>query len=82
LSAFLFDLLNITLDCVRVLKSGCLEVDALKLEVKTAYKDLDNILQELLTSKREQIEMFQTGVQKTLTSEMKTHSDAVKKFLW
>ena len=79
LSAFLFDVVNSTLDCVRVLKSGCLEVDALKSEAKTAYKDLAEIQQELLTSKREQIDMFQTGVQETLKNEIKTYSDAVKK---
>jgi hypothetical protein len=77
-SAFLFDLVNTTLDCVRVLKSGCLEVDALKSEAKTAHMDLADIQQELLTSKREQIEMFKTGVQKTLKNEMKTYSDAVE----
>jgi hypothetical protein len=79
LPAFLLDLVNTTLDCVRALKIGCLEVDALKSEAKTAYKDLATIQQELLTSKRGQIEMFQTGVQKSLKSEMKTYSDAVKK---
>ena len=79
LAELLFDLVNTTLDCVSVLKSGCLEVDALKSEAKTAYKELADVQQELLTSKREQIEMFQTGVQKTLKNELKTYSDAVKK---
>jgi hypothetical protein len=36
------------------------------------------IQQELLTRKREQIDMFQTGVQETLKNEIKTYSDAVK----
>ena len=79
LAELLFDLVNTTLDCVSVLKSGCLEVDVLKSEAKTAYKELADVQQELLTSKREQIEMFQTGVQKTLKNELKSYSDAVKK---
>ena len=29
LAKFVFDLVNVTLDCVKVIKSGCLEVDCL-----------------------------------------------------
>ena len=64
LAAFLFEVVNVTLDCVRVLKSGCLEVDALKSEAKTAYKELAEVQQELLT--KEEIEHFHTRMQKTL----------------
>ena len=34
---------------------------------------------ELLQSKRDQIEYFQNGVQSTIKSELKSHSEAVKK---
>ena len=79
LAKFVFELVNVTLECVQVIKSGCLEVDCLKTEAKTALKDLAEVQQELLTSKREEIEAFQNGVQETIKSEMKSYSDAVKK---
>ena len=39
LAVFLFDFVNIAQDCMKVLKSGCVEVDTLKSETKSAYKE-------------------------------------------
>ena len=79
LAVFLFDFVNIAKDCMKLLKSGCVEVDALKSETKTAYKELAEVQKELLISKREQIEKVEIGVQKTLKNEMKLYSDSLKK---
>ena len=79
LAVFLFDFVNIAQDCMKVLKSGCVEVDTLKSETKSAYKELAEVQKELLISKREQIEKVETGVQKTLKNEMKLYSDLFKK---
>ena len=79
LAKLVFELANVTLDCVKIIKSGCLEVDDLKSEAKNALKELAEVQQELLTSKREQIEAFQHDVQKTIKNEMKSYSDAAKK---
>ena len=61
------------------MKSGCLEVDALKSESKNAIKELAEVQSELLQSKRDQIEYFQNGVQSTIKTELKSYSEAVKK---
>ena len=79
LASFLLKVVNCSLDCIKVLKSGCLEVDALKSEAKCAIKDLAEVQSELLQTKREQIELFQNGVQATIKTELKSYSDAVKK---
>ena len=79
MASFLFKVVNCSLDCIKLLKSGCLEVDALKSEAKCAMKDLAEVQSELLQCKRDQIEFIQTGVQKTIKTEMKSYSDAVKK---
>ena len=58
--------MNCSLDSsIKLLKSGCLEVDALKSESKSAIK-------------RDQIEYFQNGVQSTIKTELKSYSEAVK----
>ena len=59
--------------------SGCLEVDALKSESKSAIKELAEVQSELLQTKRDQIEYFQNGVQSTIKTELKSYSEAVKK---
>ena len=64
LASFLFKVVNCSLDCIKILKSGCLEVDALKTESKCAIKDLAEVQSELLTSKREQIQALQNGTEK------------------
>ena len=51
----------------------------MKSEAKTAYKELADVQQELLTSNCKQIEMFQTRMQKALKNELETNNDAVKK---
>ena len=79
LASFLFQIVNCWLDCIKLLKSGCLEVDALKSESKSAVKELAEVQSELLQSKREQIEYFQNGVQTTIKTELKSYSEAVKK---
>ena len=79
MASFLFKVVNCSLDCIKLLKTGCLEVDALKSEAKYAMKELADVQSELLTSKREQIESLQSGIQKTLKTELKLYSDAVKK---
>ena len=79
LASFLFKVVNCSLDCIKILKSGCLEVDALKTESKCAIKDLAELQSELLTSKREQIQALQNGIEKTIKTEMKSYSEAVKK---
>ena len=79
LASFLFQIVNCSLDCIKLLKSGCLEVDALKSESKSAVKELAEVQSELLQSKREQIEYFQNGVQTTIKTELKSYSEAVKK---
>ena len=79
MASFLFRIVNCTLDCVKLLKSGCLEVDALKTESKCAMKDLAEVQSELLQWKRDQIEFIQAGVQKTIKTEMKSYSEAVQK---
>ena len=81
LASFLFEVVNFSLDCIKLLKSGCLEVDALKSESKSAIKELAEVQSELLQSKRErdQIEYFQDGVQSTIKTELKSYSEAVKK---
>ena len=79
LASFLFRVVNCSLDCIKLLKSGCLEVDALKSESKSAIKELAEVQSELLQSKREQIEYFQNGVQSTIKTELKSYSEAVKK---
>ena len=80
MASFLFKVVNCyKLDCIKPLKSGCLEVDALKSEAKCAMKDLAEVQSELLKCKRDQIEFIQTGVQKTIKTEMKSYSDAVQK---
>ena len=66
LASFLFKVVNCSIDCIKILKSGCLEVDALKAESKCAIKDLAEVQSELLISKREQIEALQNGIQKTI----------------
>ena len=79
LASFLFQIVNCSLDCIKLLKSGCLEVDALKSESKSAIKELAEVQSELLQSKRDQIEYFQNGVQSTIKTELKSYSEAVKK---
>ena len=79
LVTFLFKIVNCSLDCVKLLKSGCLEVDALKSEAKCAHKDLAEVRGELLHSKREQINALQASVQTTIKTEMKSYSDIVAK---
>ena len=79
LAVFLFDFVNIAQDCMNVLKRGCIEVDTLKSETKSAYKELAEVQKEVLISKREQIEKVEIGVQKTLKNEMKLYSDSLKK---
>ena len=76
LASFLLKVVNCSLDCIKFLKSSCLEVDALK---SCAIKDLAEVQSELLQTKREQIELFQNGVQATIKTELKSYSDAVKK---
>ena len=63
LASFLFKIANYSLDCIKLLKSGCLQVDALKIEAKCTIKDPTEVHSELLHSKREQIEVLQTGKQ-------------------
>ena len=70
--------MNCSLDCIKVLKSGCLEVDALKSEAKCAIKHLAEVHSELLQTKRKQIELFQNGVQPTIKTELKQCRDKVK----
>ena len=79
MASFLFRIVNCTLDCIKLLKSGCLEVDALKTESKCAMKDLAEVQNELLQCKRDQIEFIQAGVQKTIKTEIKSYSAAVQK---
>lgn len=79
LAAFLFKVVNCSLDCIKIMKSGCLEVDALKSEAKCAIKDLAEVQGELLHSKREQINALQASVQTTIKTEMKSYSDIAKK---
>ena len=79
LASFLFKVVNCSLDCIKLLKIGCLEVDALKSESKSAVKELAEVQSELLQSKRDQIEYFQNGVQSTIKTELKSYSEAVKK---
>ena len=79
MASFLFKVVNCSLDCIKLLKTGCLEVDALKSEAKYAMKELADVQSELLTSKREQIVSLQSGIQKTLKTELKSYSEAVKK---
>ena len=79
ISSFLFKIVNCSLDCIKLLKSGCLEVDGLKLEAKSAFKELAEVQSELLTNKREQIETLQTGIKTTLKTELRSYSEAVKK---
>ena len=78
LASFLFKVVNCTLDCISILKSGCLEV-ALKSEARCAIKDLAEVQSELLDSKREQINALQASVQTTIKSEMKSYCDIAKK---
>ena len=79
LASFLFKVVNCSLDCIRIMKSGCLEVDALKSEAKCAIKDLAEVQSELLHNKREQINALQASVQTTIKSEMKSYCDIAKK---
>ena len=79
LASFLFKVVYCSLDCIKLLKSGCLEVDALKSESKSAIKDLAEVQSELLQCKRDQIEYFQNRVQSTIKTELKSYSEAVKK---
>ena len=74
LASFLFQVVNCSLDCIRILKSGCLEVDALKSEARCAIKDLAEVQSELLHSKREQISALQASVHTTIKTEMKSYS--------
>ena len=50
--------MNCSLDSIKLLKSGCLEVDALKSESECAIKELAEVQSKLLHSKRDQIECF------------------------
>ena len=79
MASFLFKVVNCSLDCIKLLKAGCLEVDGLKTEARCALKELSDVQSELLTSKREQIESLQIGIQRTLKTELKSYSEAVKK---
>ena len=79
MASFLFQVVNCSIDCIKLMKSGCLEVDALKSESKNAIKELAEVQSELLQSKRDQIEYFQNGVQSTIKTELKSYSEAVKK---
>ena len=79
LSSFLFKVVNCSLDLMKLLKSGCLEVYSLKSEAKHAIKDLADVQSELLVSKREQIDIPQSGIQTTFKKKLKPYSEAVKK---
>ena len=79
LSSFLFKFVNCSVNLIKSLKSGCLEVDSLKSEAKHAIKELAGVQSELLDSKREQIDILQSGIQTTLKNELKSYSEAVKK---
>jgi hypothetical protein len=72
-------IVNCSLDCVKLLKSECLDVNALKSEAKCAHKDLVEVHGVLLHSKREQINALQARVQTTIKTEMKSYSDIVAK---
>ena len=65
---------SVTGDCIKLLKSECLEVDALKSESKGAIKELAEVQSELLQSKRNQIEYFQNGVQSMIKTEFKSYT--------
>ena len=75
----LFNMMTVSIDCIKVLQAGCAEVDLLKSESKEAFKELTEVQAELLESKTRQIEMMQTEVKNTLKTEIKSYSDAVKK---
>ena len=75
----MFKVVNCSVDLIKLLKSGCLELDSLKSEAKHAIKELAGVQSELLVSKREQIDILQSGIQTTLKNELKSYSEAVKK---
>ena len=79
ISEMLFNMMTVSIDCIKVLQAGCAEVDLLKSESKEAFKELTEVQAELLESKTRQIEMMQTEVKNTLKTEIKSYSDAVKK---
>ena len=79
LSSFLFKIVYCSVNLIKSLKSGCLELDSLKSEAKHAKKELAGVQSELLVSKREQIDNLQSGIQITLKNELKSYSEAVKK---
>ena len=54
LASFLFKVVNCLLDCIKIMKIGCLEVNDLRSEGKCAIKDLAEVQSELLHSKREE----------------------------
>ena len=43
MASFLFKVVNCLLDCIKLLKTGCLEVDALKSVAKYVIKDLADV---------------------------------------
>ena len=72
IASVLIKVMNCSLDCIKMLKTGCLEVDALTSELKYAMKGLADVQSELLTSKREQIVSLQYSIQKTLKTELES----------
>ena len=79
ISEMLCNIINASVDCVKMLKAGCAEVDELKSEAKGAFRELTEVQAELLESKSKYIEMMKTEVKNTLKTEIKSYSDAVKK---
>ena len=66
LALWMLKFLNLTVDCLKLVQSGCAEVDSLTKETKDAYKDLASIQQKLVSCKDKEIRALQTGVQQTL----------------
>ena len=66
---------NCLLALIKLLKSGRLDVNSLKLEAKHAIKELAEVQSELLVSKRERIDILQSGIQTTLKKELKSVED-------
>ena len=60
---------------IKLLKSGRLDVNSLKLEAKHAIKELAEVQSALLVSKRERIDILQCGIQTTLKKELKSVED-------